>query len=109
MATSNRQTLFPLCVAFAKQKKYNKAFLCFDQVEIDGKGDINMADVTKMERNSPFMMGLAKFGPPYRASLEQDATQMLYIMRAEAYMDIGDFRYRRCPARLLPSPPNGIC
>ena len=94
MATSKTVKLFPLCVAFAKQKKYNKAFPCFDQVEINiGKGDTNMADVEEMERNSPFMMGLAKFGSAISGvSLEQDATQMLYIMRAEAYMDIGDFQ-----------------
>lgn len=85
--------LFPLCTAYAKLKKYNKLFPCLDQMEINVKnGDTNYTDIEQMEKDSPFMMGLAKMGSGIAgASLEQDVTPMLYIMRAEAYMDIGEY------------------
>ena len=85
--------LFPLCAAYAKLKKYNKLFPCLEQMEINVKnGDTNMVDIEQMEKDSPFMMGLAKMGSTMAgASLEQDVTPYLYIMRAEAYMDIGEY------------------
>ncbi len=85
--------LFPLCTAYAKLKKYNKLFPCLDQIEANvKKGDTNMTDIEQMEKDSPLMMGLARMGSGMAgASLEQDVTPLLYIARAEAYMDIGEY------------------
>ncbi|OGS91950.1 MAG: hypothetical protein A2Z95_03490 [Gallionellales bacterium GWA2_60_18] len=85
--------LFPLCMAYAKEKKYNKVFPCLDQIEKNVmNGDTNMVDVEEMEKESPFMMGLAKMGSAMAgASLEQDVSPMLYIARAESYMDVGEY------------------
>ena len=85
--------LFPLCAAYAKLKKYNKLFPCLDQMEINVKnGDTNYSDVEQMEKDSPFMMGLAKMGSAMAGdSLEQDVTDILYITRAEAFLDIGEY------------------
>lgn len=93
MARSKTVKLFPLCVAYAKQKKYNKVFPCLDQVEANvKKGDTNFSDLEQMEKGSPFMMGLAKMGSTMAGvSLEQDVTAYLYIMRAETFMDIGEY------------------
>ncbi|MDD5300176.1 MAG: CHAT domain-containing protein [Gallionella sp.] len=93
MAKSKTVKLFPLCMAYAKLKKYNKLFPCLDQVEVNVKnGDTNMVDIEQMEKDSPFMMGLAKMGSGMAGvSLEQDVSPYLYIMRAEAFMDIGEY------------------
>ncbi len=85
--------LFPLCTAYAKLKKYDKLFPCLNQIEVNVKnGDTNMTDIEQMEKDSPFMMGLAKMGAGVAGqSLEQDVTPMLYIARAEAFLDIGEY------------------
>lgn len=93
ISTAKTVKLFPLCTAYAKLKKYDKLFPCLDQIEVNVKnGDTNMVDIEQMEKDSPFMMGLAKMGAGIAgASLEQDVSPMLYIARAEAYMDIGEY------------------
>jgi len=93
MTKSKTVKLFPLCTAYAKLKKYNKLFPCLDQLEVNVRnGDTNMTDIEQMEKDSPFMMGLAKLGSGIaNADLEQDVTPLLYIMRAEAFMDIGEY------------------
>lgn len=85
--------LFPLCTAYAKLKKYNKLFPCLEQIEINVKsGDTNYSDVEQMEKDSPFMMGLAKMGAAIGGqNLEQDVTDILYMTRAEAFLDIGEY------------------
>ena len=93
MSKAKTVKLFPLCMAYTKEKKYDKAFPCLDQIEKNVmNGDTNMTDVEQMEKDNPFMMGLAKMGSAMAGvDLEQDVTPMLYIARAEAYMDVGDY------------------
>jgi CHAT domain-containing protein len=93
ISTAKTVKLFPLCTAYAKLKKYDKLFPCLDQIEANVRnGDTNMTDIEQMEKDSPFMMGLAKMGAGMAgASLEQDVSPMLYIARAEAYMDVGEY------------------
>lgn len=93
MSTAKTVKLFPLCTAYAKLKKYDKLFPCLEQIEVNvNNGDTNMVDIEQMEKDSPFMMGLAKMGAGIAgASLEQDVSPMLYIARAEAYMDLGEY------------------
>lgn len=85
--------LAPLCIAYAKQKKYDKAFPCFDQLEKNLKnGDTNFADIEQQEKDSPLLMSLAKMGSKMNnLSLEVDFTFAFYVMRAETYLDIGEF------------------
>lgn len=93
ISTAKTVKLFPLCAAYAKLKKYDKLFPCLDQIEVNVRnGDTNMTDIEQMEKDSPFMMGLARMGAGISGeSLEQDVSAMLYITRAEAYMDIGEY------------------
>ncbi|SDH91922.1 CHAT domain-containing protein [Propionivibrio dicarboxylicus] len=92
---SNARTykLAPLCIAYAKQKKYDKAFPCFDQLEKNLKrGDTNYTDIEQQEKDSPLIMSLARMGSRMsNTSLEMDFTPYFYVMRAETYMDIGEF------------------
>lgn len=91
--TAKTVKLFPLCGAYAKLKRYDKLGPCLDQMEKNvAAGDTNMADIEAMEKKSPLMMGLARFGSAMAGqSLDQDVTAILWEMRAETFMDLGEY------------------
>ncbi|MGE5468819.1 MAG: CHAT domain-containing protein [Ignavibacteria bacterium] len=90
-AKTNKLTT--LCMSYAKLKRYDKLGPCLDQLEKNvAAGDTNMMDLEAMEKKSPLMMGFAKAGSAMSGvSLEQDVTPHLWEIRAETYMDLGDF------------------
>ncbi|WIM04695.1 MAG: CHAT domain-containing protein [Candidatus Nitricoxidivorans perseverans] len=91
--TAKTVKLAPLCFSYAKLKRYGKLGPCLDQLEKNvAAGDTNMADIEAMEKKSPLMMGLARFGSAIAGdSLEQDVTAHLWEVRAETYMDLGEY------------------
>lgn len=94
IATAKTIKLAPLCFSYAKLKRYDKLTACLDQLERNvAAGDTNMTDIEAMEKKSPFMMGLARFGSSIAgASLEQDVTPHLWELRAETAMDLGMYK-----------------
>ncbi len=90
-AKTNKLTM--LCMSYSKLKRYDKLGPCLDQLEKNvAAGDTNMTDIEAMEKKSPLMMGLAKMGSAMAGvPLEQDVTPFLWEIRAETYMDLGDY------------------
>jgi len=55
-------TLFPLCVSYAKLKRYDKVFPCLDQLEANfARGDISNVNLDE-SLDSGFMKGMASMG-----------------------------------------------
>ncbi|HZX30344.1 MAG TPA: hypothetical protein VFF03_03235, partial [Rhodocyclaceae bacterium] len=75
--------LAPLCLSYAKLKRYDKVTPCFEQLEKNvAAGDTNMTDIEAMEKKSPLMMGFAKLGSAASGvSLEQDVTPHMLEFR----------------------------
>lgn len=93
MAQAKTAKLAPLCMAYSKLKRYDKLAPCLDQLEKNvAAGDTNMTDLEAMQKQSPLMMGLAKMGSAFAGvSLEQDVTPYMWEIRAETYMELGDY------------------
>ncbi|MDD5249415.1 MAG: CHAT domain-containing protein [Rhodocyclaceae bacterium] len=91
--TAKTAKLAPLCMSYAKLKRYDKLTPCLDQLERNvAAGDTNMTDLEAMAKKSPLMMGLAKMGSAMAGvPLEQDVSPFLWEIRAETYMDLGDY------------------
>jgi CHAT domain-containing protein len=87
--------LMPLCVAYAKLKRYNKIFPCLERLEANIKaGDTAMQDLEEMGRNSPLMMGLARFGSAFMGgeqALKGNVEPFVRLTRAEVYMELREY------------------
>lgn len=89
LATAKTSKLYPLCVSYSKLKRYNKLFPCLDQMEANiRKGDKNYVDEEERQKASAFWHGFAKWAGVF----EQDATPWLHLMRAEASIELGDYK-----------------
>jgi CHAT domain-containing protein len=93
ITTAKTNKLTQLCFAYAKLKRYDKLAPCLDQMEKNvAAGDTNMTDIEAMQKQSPLMMGLAVLGSAMAGvPLEQDVTPYLWEVRAETYMDLGEY------------------
>lgn len=91
------------CAAYSKLKRYNKLFPCLDRLEANiAKGDIAMMDMAEMDKKSPFMAGLARFGAGIAGNqkeLEGSAVPFLHLMRAEAWNELRDYSKAMAAAR----------
>ena len=87
--------LMPLCMAYSKLKRYNKLFPCLDRLEDNiRKGDKRFMDYEEFAKRNPLMAGLAMMGSAVaggRKALEGDISPFPYLMRAEAYIDLGRY------------------
>lgn len=83
------------CAAFGKLKRYNRLFPCLDQLEKNiGRGDVAVIDMSEMERDSPFLAGLVRFGSSVGGGgkeLEGSVVPYLHLMRSEAYNELRDY------------------
>ncbi len=93
LKTAKTAKLASLCFAYAKLKRYNKLDPCLDQLEKNvAAGDTNMVDIEAMQKQSPFLMGMAKLGSAASGvSLEQDVSPHMWEVRALASMDLGQY------------------
>ena len=79
--------LMPLCMAYSKLKRYNKLFPCLDRLEENvRRGDRRQIDSDEFFKRNPLM---ARLGD--RKVLEGDVSTDPYLMRAEAYIDLGRY------------------
>jgi len=83
------------CVAYSKLKRYNKLFPCLDKLEGNvNKGDVAIVDIAEMEKDSPLLTGLARFGASFaggQKELEGNVVPFLHLMRAEAHNELRDY------------------
>jgi len=69
------QRLFPLCLSYSKLKRYNKLFPCVEKLEEKiGEGD--KYDIAG----------------PKGFEVKSDITPIPYLLRAEAYLELGDYK-----------------
>lgn len=87
--------LMPLCMAYAKLKRYNKLFPCLDRLDDNiRRGDKRQMDFEEMRKRNPLMAGMAQFGAAFAGGqkvLEGDISPFPGLMRAEAYIDLGRY------------------
>ena len=85
----------PLCMAYAKLKRYNKLFPCLDRLEDNiRRGDKRQMDFDEFTKRNPLMAGLAMMGSAVaggREGLEGDISIFPFLMRAEAYIDLARY------------------
>lgn len=95
--------LFYRCAAYSKLKRYNKLFPCLDKLEANvRRGDVAMTSVAEMQKNSPFMAGLALAGAAMvggRKGLEGTVAPMIPVMRAEAWTELREYDRAMAAAR----------
>jgi hypothetical protein len=87
--------LMPLCMAYAKLKRYNKLFPCLDRLDENiRRGDKRQMDFEELRKRNPLMAGMAQFGAAFAGGqkvLEGDISPFPGLMRAEAYIDLGRY------------------
>lgn len=94
-------TLFPLCVSYAKLKRYDKLFPCVDQLDANmARGDISNISIEESIDNG-FMRGMAAAGmammggPPGETAKPGaigDSRAWPWYLRSEAYIDLGRYK-----------------
>ena len=103
------------CAAYSKLKRYNKLFPCLERLEANvGRGDTAMNDLAEMERDSPFLAGLARMGAGVAGGkdgakvLEGTVVPFLHIMYAEAWNEFRDYPKAAAAARMaMATVPRG--
>lgn len=94
------------CGAYSKLKRYNKLFPCLEKLQANvRRGDTAMNDIAEMERDSPFLAGLARMGAA-AAGGKDGASQLagtvvpfLHILYAEAWNEFRDYPRAAAAAR----------
>lgn len=90
----NAKLLFQ-CAAYSRLKRYNKLFPCLSKMEANiAKGDIAMNDMEEMQRDSPFLAGLARMGAGISGqgdALSGTVVPFTHLMRSEAYNELRDY------------------
>ncbi|OHC66188.1 MAG: hypothetical protein A2040_18255 [Rhodocyclales bacterium GWA2_65_19] len=91
------------CAAYSKLKRYNKLFPCLAKLEDNiREGDIAMNDMAEMERDSPFLAGLARMGAGISGqgdALSGTVVPFAHLMRSEAYNELRDYPKASAAAR----------
>ncbi|MBM4086892.1 MAG: hypothetical protein FJ272_19055, partial [Planctomycetes bacterium] len=85
--------LFPVCVAYSKLKRYDKLFPCLDRLERNFKnGDKAYLDLAEMVRDNPTLGSFVNMRTGQeRAAILYDVSEYAYLMRAEAFIELGDY------------------
>lgn len=87
--------LMPLCVAYAKLKRYNKLFPCLERLEANvNAGDTAANDLQEMDRGSPLLGGLARLGSIFMGgeeALKGSVVPFMYLIRAEALTELHEY------------------
>jgi CHAT domain-containing protein len=104
-APNSAKLLFQ-CGAYSKLKRYNKLFPCLEKLQANvRRGDTAMNDIAEMERDSPFLAGLARMGAA-AAGGKDGASQLagtvvpfLHIIYAEAWNEFRDYPRAAAAAR----------
>ncbi len=94
------------CAAYSKLKRYDKLFPCLDKLAANvRRGDTAMNDIAEMERDSPFLAGLARMGAA-AAGGKEGASQLagtvvpfLHILYAEVWNEFRDYPRAAAAAR----------
>jgi CHAT domain-containing protein len=104
-APNSAKLLFQ-CAAYSKLKRYNKLFPCLEKLEANvRRGDTAMNDIAEMERDSPFLAGLARMGAGMAGGkdggkvLEGTVVPFLHILYAEAWNEFRDYPRAAAAAR----------
>jgi len=110
--------LFPLCLSYSASKRYDKLFACCDRLEANiRKGDRSNVDYEEMARNNPMIGGIVKSQAAGRKDAVGDVSAFPFIMRAQAYMDLGQYdkaveqarkAYEAAPSRRTQPPGRPI-
>lgn len=84
--------IFPLCVAYANTKRYNRLFECCDRLESNiRQGDKSNVDYEEMAKKNPLIGGIAKLRSARRDNNAADVSPFPHIFRAQAYIDLGQY------------------
>jgi CHAT domain-containing protein len=87
--------LMPLCMAYAKLKRYHKLFPCLDRLEDNiRRGDKRQMDIAELQQRNPLLAGMAQFGAAFaggQKALEGDVSIFPFLLRAEAYIDLARY------------------
>ncbi|MEA3458386.1 MAG: hypothetical protein U9R21_06880 [Candidatus Thermoplasmatota archaeon] len=75
LADMQTQKLFPLCISYSKLKRYNKLFPCIEHLE----DNISKGDKFDIAGPSGF-------------EVKSDITPMPHLLRAEAYLELGEYQ-----------------
>jgi len=87
---TNRQAGPALCVLFAS-KRYDKLFECCDRLDANiRKGDRSNVDYEEMARNNPLIGGFVR-AQASRKDARNDVGAFPSLLRAQAYMDLGQY------------------
>ena len=90
--TAKTSVLLPLCIAYGNTKRYDRLFECCDRLENNiRKGDTCNMDWEETAKRSPLLGGLAKLGAAGRDKKDCDVSPFPFILRAEAYIDLGQY------------------
>lgn len=90
--TAKTAVLFPLCVAYANSKRYDRLFACCDRLEDNvRKGDKSNVDYEEMARKNPMIGGIIKSQAAGRDDKAADVSPFPHIFRAQAYIDLGRY------------------
>jgi CHAT domain-containing protein len=84
--------LFPLCIAYANAKRYDRLFECCDRLESNIRsGDTSSVDYEEMARKNPLIGGIAKAQASPQAKNVSDVSAFPFILRTSAYIDHGRY------------------
>jgi hypothetical protein len=81
--TAKTSVIFPLCVAYANAKRYDRLFECCDRLESNiRKGDKSNVDYEEMAKNNPLIGRIAKSQSAGRDNNAADVSPFPFIFSA---------------------------
>jgi CHAT domain-containing protein len=90
--TANTSILLPLCISYGKTKRYDRLFECCNRLENNIlKGDICNIDREEAVKRNPLLGVNAKLSTMGGARIKCDVSPFPHILRAEAYIDLGQY------------------
>ena len=105
--------LFPLCLSYSASKRYDKLFECCERLEANiRQGDRSNIDYEEMARNNPLVGGFVG-SQAARKDPRNDIGAFPFLLRAQAYMDLGQYdkaveqarkAYEEAPSRRTTPP-----
>lgn len=90
--TVKTSVLLPLCVSYGKTKRYDRLFECCNRLENNiQKGDVCNIDREESAKRNPLLGVSAKLSTIGGAKIKCDVSPFPHILRAEAYIDLGQY------------------
>ena len=87
--------LMPLCLAYAKLKRYDKVTSCLQRLEANVKaGDTAANDLAEMDRGSPLLGGLARLGSLFMGgeeALKGSVVPFMHLIRSEVQTELREY------------------